>query len=189
MAASRDLAIKRHWLRVVVLSVVSMGLYQAYWFYVTRRQLDAELGEERSLKTTPVLVQTLGPAVLFIISIPLVLLLIGIFGMIAAVIWGVAVWWYLIYDLNRLRERHKLDVQSPWLYVFGYAAASMISPAQLAVLGYLAHQLNEYWDVTTKGKATDAPYTGGEIAVSVVGLVLLVLVFILMILAAIFTEA
>ena len=48
--------VKRGWIRVLVLTILSMGLYSFYWFYVTRRQIFAEQGNT----TSSPLLHTLG---------------------------------------------------------------------------------------------------------------------------------
>lgn len=181
---------KRSAIRVVVLSLVSLGLYQLYWFYITRQQLNAELGAKRSLARHGVAMQTFGPLVLGLISIPLVFVFVGIVLLPVAIGLQVAVWYYLLKDISRVREGAKLSPIQPGLYVVGYIVLSLLaSGIGLAMLGVAASNLNEYWDKTSRGKAVEARYTPAEIIVSTIGIVLTVIAVIAAILVAIITNS
>lgn len=177
-AKPKERPIKRSVLRVLVLTFVSLGLYSLYWFYVIRKQLNAELGDTASLTGVSPLLQAIGPALLVLVAIPLVLVLVGLLLLPVAIALSVAVWYYLIKDINRLRESVELETTPPALYILGYIVLSFMSPANLAMTGLLAYQLNEAWDKRTKGTAREASYTAGEIIVSLSGVVLFFFLFI-----------
>lgn len=175
--AGSPTAVKRSVLRVIVLNFVSFGFYTFYWFYVVRKQLNEELGDKASLRGVDPLLQTIGPSILGIIGIVLTLVLIGLLILPVALILAVVVWYYFFKDLNLVRESKQLDTTPPILYILGYVALSFISPANLALIGMPAYYLNEYWDKRYGSKAQEAPYTAGEIAVSVLGIVIFVSIF------------
>lgn len=189
------LAVKRSGLRVGLLTIVSLGLYQLYWFYVTRQRLDEELGADRAVKYSPGL-QTFGPLLVAVIgtivSIPLMLILVGFIllpvAIIAAVVVGVLVWYYLMVDLNKLRRKAGLSEFSIGLYILGYVVLGMINlgfTSGAVIMNIILNQnVNEYLDKSTNGKAVEAPYTSGEILVSVIGALLIIAMIILFIILA-----
>lgn len=184
-----DPAVKRSAIRVVVLSLISLGIYQLYWFYITRQQLNAELGAKRSLARHSVAMQTFGPPLLGLFSVPLVFVFVGIVLLPVAIGLEVAVWYYLVKDISRLREDAKLSPIQPGLYVVGYIALSLLaSGVGLVMLGLAAANLNEYWDKVSRGKAVEARYTAAEIIVSTIGLVLTVVGVIAAILLAVISN-
>jgi hypothetical protein len=176
-AQPKEAPIKRSVLRVLILTFVSFGLYSLYWFYVTRQQLNEQLGEKASLKNISPIWQVLGPSLVFLVAIPLVLILVGLLLFPVAIALSIAVWYYLIKDLNQIRESVKLETTPPALYILGYVILSFMSPFNLALIGLLAYQLNEAWDKRLKGKAKEAPYTAGEIIVSASGVALFLIFF------------
>jgi hypothetical protein len=184
-SAEPELRVKRSAVRVVVLLIVSLGLYNLYWFYVTRKQLNAELGEERSLPQYGPGLQTFAPLLIAAVGVPIsIVLMFFIVGflllplvLIGAIVASVVAWYFLLKDISTLRVREGLGEISPGLYILGYIALNFVSVG-VAMNGVVAYNLNEYWDKKTGGRAKEAPYTGGEIAVSVAGAVLFVLMFV-----------
>lgn len=176
-APSNDLQIKRSVLRVLILTFISFGFYSLYWFYVTRQQLNEALGDRVSLSGVSPLLQAIGPMLLFILAVPLLFILIGFLLIPVAIVFSIVVWYYLIKDINQARESVRLEATPPVLYILGYVVLSFMSPFNLGVIGLLAYQLNEAWDKQTKGKATEAPYTPGEIIVSAAGIALFLVIF------------
>lgn len=176
-AQPKEKMIKRSVLRVLVLTFVSFGLYALYWFYVTRVQLNEALGEKASLRGIGPVWQTLGPSLVFLAAIPLTFVLVGLLLFPVAIVLSIVVWYYLIKDINQVRESVDLEATPPALYVLGYVVLSFMSPFNLGLIGLLAYQLNEAWDKRLKGRAKEAPYTTGEIIVSVAGVALFLLLF------------
>lgn len=174
---------------MLVLTFVSAGFYTFYWFYVIRKQLNEELGEKASLTGVSPLLQAIGPAAVFLVAIPLVLILVGLLLFPVAMVLSIVVWFYLIKDINQVRESVDLEVTPPVLYILGYVVLSLISPANLALIGLLAYQLNEAWDKRTKGAAREAAYTPAEIVVSLAGVIVVLLAFVLAIALAIIGAA
>lgn len=183
-AAPAELRIKRSGLRVGILSLLSLGLYQLYWFHITRKQLNQELGEAATFNTVPVWLQTFGPGLLFILAIPLLFVLVGFLLFPVALVLSVALWYGLIKDLSVVRQRAGLSEISPGLYIVGYVALSMFFGAGVVIMAVLASNLNEYRDTQTSGKAQEAPYTSSEILVSVAGVLLGLLLIGLLIVAS-----
>ncbi|MEX1113118.1 MAG: DUF4234 domain-containing protein [Patescibacteria group bacterium] len=175
-------AVKRSVLRVLGLSVITFGLYNLYWFYVTRKAVDEELGAERSLKQTPGL-QLFGPIGLGIVGALLSIILIGIPILIAAAVLGVVVIYYLFKDISTVRTKAGLPGFPAVWYVLGPIIAGIVlafvpplgllaSLAGFVIYGIVVNKLNEYWDKKTGGTATGAQFTGGEAGVVVAGVVL-----------------
>jgi hypothetical protein len=154
-----ELAIKRGVGRVIGFSILSFGIYTYYWFYVTRKQLNAELGstDDAGLYTAGLLVPIL----------------------------NVIVTYWLWRDIAMLRQR----VGMPDFNVVLWLVVSMFVPfAALIVYPMVVNRLNEYWDVRTGGAAVTAPVTTGEKVVLGVGLaswVLFLLIVIVAIVAAV----
>ncbi|MDP9211697.1 MAG: DUF4234 domain-containing protein, partial [bacterium] len=160
----------------------SVGLYNLYWFYVTRKAVDEELGDERALKQTPGL-QLFGPIGLGIIGALLSIVLIGIPILIAAGILAIVVYYYLLKDISALRVKAGLPGFPAVWFVLGPIIAGVVlafipplnllaSLAAFVIYGIVVNKLNEYWDKKTSGAATSAQFTGGEAGVVVGGLVL-----------------
>lgn len=177
--ASGSFPVKRSALRVLVLSIVSLGLYTLYWFYITRTYLNEELGKERSLPQFSPAMQTFGPLGLLVVIFPLMIILIGFLFLPLVVIASVVVWFHLLKDISRVREKAGLSEISPGLYIAGYVALNLAFGAGVAILALTQSNLNEYWDKKTNGKAVEAKYSGGEIVVTAAGLVLLTLLMVL----------
>ncbi len=145
MASTADLAVKRSVVRVIVLSILSVGLYGFYWFYVTRQQVTEEVGGNDAVG-----LQTVG-------------LLVPILN------------WFIIYwlwrDINKLRTKETGQSFPVGLFL---VLSILFGIAAIVIYPLVVSYLNEYWDKKTGGQATNAPVSGGEIAVVVVGLLLAV---------------
>ena len=155
-------AVRRSYLRVVGFSILSLGLYTLYWFYVTRKQLTRELGTQDQAG-----LQTLG----------LVVPILNFF--ITHWLWR---------DISLLRSRVGLEPFD----VAPYTAANVVSALfglQFVVYLLILEKLNHYYDRSRGGRASDAPVTGGEIAVAVVPAIVFVVLMALVVLIAILTAA
>jgi hypothetical protein len=141
--------------RVIGFSILSFGLYTYYWFFVTRKQLNAELGstDDAGLYTAGLLVPVL----------------------------NIVITYWLWRDIVLLRQR----VGLPDFNVVLWIVVSMFVPfAALIVYPMVVNRLNEYWDVRTGGAAVTAPVTSGEKIVLGVGVAFWV-IFLLIIAVAI----
>jgi hypothetical protein len=128
-----ELAIKRGVGRVIGFSILSFGIYSYYWFYVTRKQLNSELGstDDAGLYTAGLLVPIL----------------------------NIIITYWLWRDLDALRRR----VGLPEFNVILWLVLSMFVPfAALVIYPMVVTRLNEYWDTRTQGAAVTAPVTTGE---------------------------
>jgi hypothetical protein len=150
-----ELAIKRGVGRVIGFSILSFGIYTYYWFFVTRKQLNGELGstDDPGLYTAGLLVPVL----------------------------NIVVTYWLWRDISLLRQR----VGLPEFNVVLWIVLAMFVPfAALIVYPMVVNRLNEYWDVRTGGAAVTAPVTRGEKIVLGVGVAFWV-IFLLIIVVAI----
>ena len=43
------------------------------------------------------------------------------------------VWYFLLKDINTARAKAVLETTSPWLYIIGYIALSIVTPANYGV--------------------------------------------------------
>lgn len=136
------LAVKYSVLRVFGLALITFSLYFIYWFYVARKQAFEELGEDGSAGLHT-----------FVAIIPIVNLI---------------VYYLLVRDISRLQAKAGLPQYSPVLYFIGF----LLPLVGYVVYGLVISKLNEYWDKSSGARATDAPVTGGQIAIIVVGLLL-----------------
>jgi hypothetical protein len=188
--STRTLPVKRSVVRVIVLTVVSLGLYQLYWFYVKRDPLNEELGDQASYRGWSPGAQTFVPVVLGILGIPAIILLgLGLLMILAALILAVVFWYGLLKDLNQARVREGFEPFSPGLYVLGYIVLSFLNLANLAIYGLVVYQLNAYWDKRSKGGAVEAPYTTSEVLVSLAGVILFIGLIVLVVISAIAGES
>lgn len=138
-----ELAIKRGVGRVIGFSILSFGIYTYYWFYVTRKQVNGEIGstDDAGLYTAGLLVPIL----------------------------NVIITYWLWRDVALLRQRAGL----PDFNVVLWLVLAMFVPfAALAIYPMVVNRLNEYWDVRTGGAAVTAPVSSGEKIVVGVGLAL-----------------
>ncbi len=153
-----DMPVRRSYLRIVGFSALSIGLYTLYWFYVTRKQLSRELGtnDRAGLQTAGNFVPILN--------------------------YFIAHW--LWRDISLLRQR----VGLPGFDVAPYTAGNVVGSLfglQFIVYLLIQEKLNNYYDRSRGGRAPDAPYTAGEIAVVVIPLLLFAgLIALVIILAA-----
>lgn len=151
--AKGNLAVKRSVARVIVLYILTLGLYGLYWFYVSREQVTKELGTNDSAGW-----QTVG----------LIVPILNFF-----------IYYWLLRDIDVLQRKARLDGFSAggylsiiiaasllsWIPIFGWALAI----GAVVIMGLVVAKLNEYWDTKTNGKATEAPIAGGEVAVIAIG--------------------
>lgn len=189
--------IKRSVLRVLGLSLITSGIYNFYWFFVTKNQLKRELKNDQHIGWQTV-------------------------GLIVPVL-NVFILYWLYRDINRARATQKLPVFAAVWYVLipiiliilafvigagaivsiigaiGSAANSQNDAALglvgagvitgifailiLAVAGILQYvfiglaisKLNQFWDKRTSGKAEAAGWGKGEIAVIIVGVLVMIM--------------
>lgn len=188
--------IKRSVLRVIGLSIITSGFYNFYWFFVTKNQLKRELKGDQHVgwQTVGMVVPILQafilywlyrdinrvrateklpllPAVWYVV-IPLILaalgLIIGI-GAFISILGAVG---------SGLNDQSKAAL--------GLAGAGVVSGLfavlillvsgilQYVFLGLAISQLNQYWDKRTGGKAAGAGWGKGEIAVVVIGVLVMI---------------
>lgn len=162
-----ELAVKRSVVRTFLLYLISGGLYAFYWFYVTRQAVTKEVGgnDQVGLQTAGLIVPILN---IFII-------------------------YWLFRDIDKLHRKAGLSgfpavwfVVGPLIGAFIPIVNVFVGIVSIVLFGLVVKYLNEYWDKSTNGKATEAKVTGGEIAVAVAGLVITALFLILGVAAAIF---
>lgn len=153
-------AVKRSIARVIIFEILSLGLYQFYWFYQTRGVVSRAIGGNDQVG-----LQTLG----------LIVPILNIF---------IAYW--LLRDVdkfNRAAGGQGLPLSPLWMILIPLIMAFIPFVNFLAGIVALVFyiivlmRLNEGLD---KQGATDAPYTMGEIATVVVGLLLGVAYFALL---------
>lgn len=128
-----ELAIKRGVGRVIGFTFLSPFLYTYYWFFVTRKQLNSELGstDDAGLYTAGLLVPIL----------------------------NIIITYWLWRDISALRQR----VGLPEFNVILWLVLSAFVPfAALVFYPMVVNQLNEYWDTRTHGAAVTAPFSTGE---------------------------
>jgi hypothetical protein len=150
--ASGDWAVKRSVLRVLLLSFVSFGLYALYWFYVTRQRVTRELGSDDNAG-----LQTLG------MFVPIL---------------NYVIYYWLYRDVDKLQR----SAGASGFQAVLYAVLMIISPINIIILALVISELNKYWDTKSGGQATEAKFTGGEIAVTVLGAAMWLFFFVLMVL-------
>lgn len=152
-----ELAIKRGVGRVIGFSIVSW-IYGYYWFFVTRKQLNSELGntDDAGLYTAGLLVPIL----------------------------NIIITYWLWRDIDALRRRVGLPEFNVILWI---VLASFVPFAAFAIYPMIVVRLNEYWDVRTQGAAVTAPVTSGEKIVVGIGAALwalMLLVIVIVVVAA-----
>ena len=135
-----ELAIKRGVGRVIGFTILSPFIYPYYWFFVTRKQLNSELGntDDAGLYTAGLLVPILNIIIIY----------------------------WLWRDIDALRRR----VGMPEFNVILWLVLSAFVPfAAIVFYPMVVNRLNEYWDVRTQGAAITAPVTSGEKIVVAIG--------------------
>ena len=135
-----ELAIKRGVGRVIGFTILSPFIYPYYWFFVTRKQLNSELGstDDAGLYTAGLLVPILNIIIIY----------------------------WLWRDIDALRRR----VGMPEFNVILWLVLSAFVPfAAIVFYPMVVSRLNEYWDVRTQGAAITAPVTSGEKFVVAIG--------------------
>jgi hypothetical protein len=166
---ARDVAVKRSVLRVLLLSIISGGLYGLYWFYVTRQAVTAEIkGDDQvGLQTAGLLVPILNVFIIY----------------------------WLLRDIDILHRKAGLSgfpalwfVLGPLIGAFIPFVNIFVGIASIVLYGLVIMYLNQYWDKSTGGKATNAKVTGGEIAISIAGLVINVILFFTILVGALFAN-
>ncbi|MDQ3720374.1 MAG: hypothetical protein M3350_06280 [Actinomycetota bacterium] len=139
-------------------TILSFGLWGYYWFYVTRKQVDQELGGHRD----DALLHTLG-------------LLVPILNFFV-------VYW-LWRDISLVRGRAGLSEFSAGGYLAGLIIGAFFAVGVPLFYTLVLSKLNEYWDRRAGGVAPDHPVTTAEKVVVGIGvaLFLLFLVFIIIV--------
>ena len=149
--------------RAVGFSILSFGLWSYYWFYVTRKDLDLELGGQRD----DALLHTLG-------------LLVPILNFFI-------VYW-LWRDISLVRGRAGLSEFSAGGYLVAAILGSFVVIGAIVVYGLVLNKLNEYWDRRAGGVAPDRPVATAEKVVVGIGVALLLLyllIIVIIIIAAV----
>ncbi len=189
--------IKRSVLRVLGLNILTSGLYNFYWFFVTKNQLKRELKNDQHVGWQTV-------------------------GLIVPILQAFILYW-MYRDINRVRDAEKLPAFPAVWYVVvpyvliavalvigvgaivsiagaigaganghgdtatGLAGAGLITGLfalltlalagilEFVFLGLAVSKLNQYWDSRTGGQAAAAGWGKGEIAVVVVGLLVTIM--------------
>ncbi len=121
-------------------TILSPFIYPYYWFFVTRKQLNSELGstDDAGLYTAGLLVPILNIIIIY----------------------------WLWRDIDALRRR----VGMPEFNVILWLVLSAFVPfAAIVFYPMVVNRLNEYWDVRTQGAAITAPVTSGEKIVVAIG--------------------
>ncbi|MEX2043604.1 MAG: DUF4234 domain-containing protein [Patescibacteria group bacterium] len=184
--ATEGTAVKRSVLRVIGFDIITSGLYAFYWFYVTRQKLDSELGEKRWIKQSPA-AQLFGPLALAVAGIPLSLIVIGIPLLIAAAVLGFLIVYGMYRDIALLHKEQGLGGFPAVWFVLAPVILGIIpivnfvsGIVSLVLWGVAVGKLNEYWDKKTGGKALEAKYGSGEIAVIVIGVLFWILILALL---------
>lgn len=139
--------------RVIAFSIISLGFYSFYWFYVTRKQVTQQVGGNDSVG-----LQTL--------------------GLIVPILNFVITYW-LWRDIAELRGRVGLSEMNVTLYMVLFVIGAIFFTPLVPIVYILVLQgLNEYWDASTNGTAVKKPVTSGEIAVTLAGLVVVALIIV-----------
>jgi hypothetical protein len=153
-----EMAIKRGVGRVIGFTLLSPVIYPYYWFFVTRKQLNSELGstDDAGLYTAGLLVPILNIIIIY----------------------------WLWRDIDALRRR----VGMPEINVILWLVLSAFVPfAAIVFYPMIVNRLNEYWDVRTQGAAITAPVTSGEkiaVAIGAAFWALFVLIIVAIVIAA-----
>ena len=143
--------------RVILLSIISLGLYCFYWFYQVRRQFNQQLSKEdnSALHTVGLIVPILN--------------------------------WFIIYwlwrDINNASRAAGAQGFDPMVYLLIAVIGGWftLGIASLVIYIIVLQRLNEFWDVRTSGQAVDRPLKTAEIVISLVGALLFVLYIVLII--------
>ena len=148
-----EVGVKRSVLRVLILSIITFGIYGFFWFYTYRNLVSKHLGtqDNAGLQTVGLIVPILN---LFII-------------------------YWLWRDIDKLQKKAGLPGFSAggylavvvaamllgWIPIFGWA----LVVAEIVIYFLVLTKLNQYFDKQSGGKATEAKFTGGEIVVTLIG--------------------
>lgn len=158
MAVANELAVKRSVARVILLSIVTMGLYGFYWFYASRVQMTKELGtnDNAGWQTVGLIVPILNFFITYWLwrDIDIAQRKVGLAGFSAGGFLGVVIAAGVL----------------GWIPFIGWA----LSIGAVIVYAMVVSKLNEYWDKKTGNKAVEAKIQGGELIVVIVGVALLV---------------
>lgn len=146
-------AVKWPLARVIGFTILSLGIYQFYWFYITRKWITQQIGGNDNVG-----LQTL--------------------GLIVPILNFVIIYW-LWRDISALRERVGLSPMNVSVYVIVYILGALFLPlVNVVILVLVLQALNEYWDASTNGQAVDKPTTSGELMATFIPLVVIVLVIV-----------
>lgn len=188
--------VKRSVLRVIGLSIVTSGLYFFYWFFVTKNQLKRELKNEQHVgwQTAGLLVPILNLFILYwlyrdinnardtqkqspfaaiwYVLVPFILIalafVIGI-GAILSIIGAIAA------ELSDQSASTGLAGAGVLGGLFALLLLFTGGILSYVFLGLSIKNLNEYWDKRSGGKAGEAKFRGGEVAIIIVGVLLTIL--------------
>ncbi len=197
MAATETFAVKRGVARVLLLTIVTNGLYFFYWFYVTRERVTAEVKgtDNVGLQTAGLLVPILNAFILYWLyrdinkaraSQKLAPFPAGLYVILPYVLGALALVIMIPSFLSILGGAFSLanDSTDTGGALLGLGLVGVIFGALLAVAGGILHyifwgiainRLNLFWDAKSNGKATSAAYGRGEIAIIIVGVILFLL--------------
>lgn len=126
--------------RAVLFSILSFGIWTIWWFYVSRKRLDQELGHGRDDAALHTL----------LLFVPIA----SFFSM-----------YWLWRDLDLLRRQQGLQEIPVVVYVVLAVIGLNVVSFVLALPNF-----NEYWGRRSGGQATDAPVTTGEKVIVGIGI-------------------
>jgi hypothetical protein len=194
-ATTNDLAVKRSVLRVIGLNFITNGIYHFYWFYVTRQRLTSLVNgkDQVGLQTVGLIVPILNAFILYWLyrdinkaraaqkldQFPAGLYVWLPYALgVGAFVFGFGALMSLLFGVT---SGFGSDASTGALAGAGISFVIFILLALAAGITALVFfciavsKLNQLEDVRSKGKAVNAKFGRGEIAVIVVGVILLIL--------------
>lgn len=183
-----DWRVKRNGFRTLGLGFLVGPIYALYWFNVTRNAVSEELGtnDNAGLQTLGLVVPILQIVILYWLcrDISKLRQRTGLPGFSAAayvlipwITYAIAMVALVLFLFASLTYGQTNPDPPVWAIITLFVALFFLLvaiPLMTVFWALTGKKLNEYWDAISGGRASEAEFRGGEIAVIVIGLTLIV---------------
>lgn len=152
---------RRNIIFVLVMSLITLGIYSLYWIYMTRKELVQASGNPKSIPSfwillAPILLLTILVGVAFAVTDSAttngIVNVLGIIGVIGVIV--IPLWWFYRYSVTASKVTHGMDSTSLYILFIVLNIFSVGFVWQMLV----QNDINKAIDGTTNTTTPEPPY-------------------------------